>query len=197
MAKHTGLTVPADLADGDIITETWVDNTRTAINALDSESGRRVVVANNCTYVDWTNTAAEYTCINYTIPGGTLVNGKAIRFNSWWHIYNNTGATTTQNFKVTYGATSIVDLNIKNNGGVANTPYNMHGIFRSSTGSSAQTLLTFGEKGTGYTNTFDFITTSAEDSTGDLDFKIIFYNGSALATYGGYHLLTTVELMQS
>lgn len=105
MAKLTGVTIPSNLAGGDIITETWVDAVSNSVSAIDGILGQyeRIYTAGNFSNFSATT---ETNIFSAVIPANSLATNNYIIFEGAFSLDNDTGADQTPTMKIYFGAHS-------------------------------------------------------------------------------------------
>lgn len=172
--KVSGVTHPADLADGATVTETWVDNVTNSIVGLDGALGKDEVVHVVTADAETSNDNTETTLWTYTVPANTMGTANMYHFEYAGYTYNGVGTTYTTTYKLYYGSTSISFAHEMVNSS-SNLPVYMQGSVQGNAATGAQILYAhFHTRQAGATPpSYGLIDTAvAEDSTGALDFKL-------------------------
>lgn len=192
--KVTGVTHPADLADGATITETWVDNVTNSIVGLDGQLAKTEPVSVDTTKTDVNNTVSETDLFSYTVPANTLGTGNAIKLDGRFYAYNNTGVQRNFTFKLYYGSTSVTLGSALPMGATTTRMVNIRGSVAANGATGAQIL-----EGARYTsNNYPGLgedQSVAEDSTTALVFKVTITMDAASADIGVKQVWTSAELI--
>ena len=108
--KVTSVTHPSNLADGDTITETWVDAVTTSIEGLDAALGQQEPVAISTSLLTVSNTT-ETALLSFTVGAGVLGAANAIEVAAFCRAYNTSGnGDTSYTFRLKYGSSTLVTL---------------------------------------------------------------------------------------
>jgi len=163
---------------------------------VETEASKKVSVSTTTTSV--INTAAEEDLISFSIPGGTLGTNDVVKLKADLHIDINNNSATALVFRLKYGSTTIATINGAT--GSAST-FDFDGTLEAfiagdgatgaQVGKFGWTLIEDSSKTLIPNNDADAYTTlalargtAAEDSTGNLDFKITVQPVSANAGLG-------------